>query len=99
MPTQEQILKKRIKSYIESIGGYWILVQGGAFSKPGDPDIVACIKGRFVGIEAKTSDGKIREIQKVRAEQIVRSGGLHVFARSVEDVRDILEQAELIETP
>lgn len=93
------MLKKRIKSYIESIGGYWILVQGGAFSKPGDPDIVACVKGRFVGIEAKTSDGKIREIQKVRAEQITRSGGLHVFARSVEDVRDILEDAELLETP
>lgn len=92
----EQKLKSAIKRYIESVGGYWILVQGGAFSKPGDPDLVACVKGRFVAIEAKTPEGSIREIQRVRAEQIVKAQGLHVFARSLEDVQELLESEGLV---
>lgn len=58
MATPEQDLKRELKRFIEAIGGYWAVVQGGPYSKPGDPDIIACIDGRFVGIEAKTDMGR-----------------------------------------
>ncbi len=58
MPTPEQLIKRDLKRFIEGIGGYWASVQGGPGSKPGDPDIIACIDGRFIGIEAKTDTGR-----------------------------------------
>lgn len=44
----------------------------------GIPDIIACIGGRFVGIEVKDDVGgtyTLTEAQKVRAKQILQSGG------------------------
>lgn len=44
----------------------------------GIPDIIACIGGRFVGIEVKDDVSgayTLTEAQKVRAKQILQSGG------------------------
>ena len=85
--TPESKIKKEIKEYIKKLGGFWSTVQGGPYSKPGDPDLVCWVKGRYVGIEVKTGTGKLSEIQKVRADEIMSAGGIWILARSVEDVR------------
>ena len=90
--TPEAELKKDIKRYLDSIGVYWCMIKGGAHSKPGDPDMIACVCGRFIGIEAKTYDGVQSPIQKIRQRQIEESGGLYVLARSVEDVEDAVNK-------
>lgn len=88
MPTPEQKIKKQIKDYITRIGGFWSIVQGGPYSKPGDPDLICCVDGRYVGIEAKTPTGKPTELQLQRGREIEQAGGIWILARSVEDVRD-----------
>lgn len=88
--TQESVLKKAIKARLEEQGAYWCEIKGGAHSKPGDPDIVACVNGRFLAIEAKTPDGRLSESQALRARQILASEGLWVCARSVGDVEEAL---------
>ena len=86
MPTPEQTIKKEIKRYVESVGGFWSAVQGGPYSKPGDPDIICCIDGRFVGIEAKTPTGRLSPMQITRGQEIEKAGGIFIVARSVDDV-------------
>ena len=90
-------MKSEIKAYLKENGIYWAMVQGGAFSKPGDPDLIACVRGRFLAIEGKTYEGTLRPLQEMRKEQIEKSGGTYLIARTVEDVRravHVLEQEE-----
>ena len=90
--TPESDLKKDIKRYLNDIGAFWCMVKGGAHSKPGDPDIVVCSQGRFIGIEAKTYDGVQSNIQKLRQKQIEQAGGIYILARSVDDVAQIVDK-------
>lgn len=98
MTTPESKLKSDIKAYLKANGIYWAMVQGGAFSKPGDPDIIACVNGRFLAIEGKTYEGSMRPLQEVRKQQIETSGGVYLIARTVDDVRrtvyDIQKETE-----
>lgn len=63
---------------------------------PGQPDIFACIRGRFVGIEAKTAVGRQSEKQKIWQRNLERAGGIYILARSVDDVRVRLEMEGLV---
>lgn len=92
--TPEQKIKAEIKKYIESKGGYWAVIQGGPYSKPGDPDIVCFFPndGRFIGIEAKTPAGVQSPIQKIRQEEIERKGGIYLLVRSLADMKDQLKR-------
>lgn len=91
MPTPEQVIKRDLKREIESFGGFWSCVQGGMGSKPGDPDMIACINGRYVAIEAKTPEGRMSDVQKLRRSQIERAGGIYVIVRSKDDLYKALD--------
>ena len=62
----ESDINKEIKKYLESVGAFWSAVTGGGYSKPGDPDIVACFRGRYIAIEGKTPTGVQSPVQKRR---------------------------------
>lgn len=94
MPTPEAKLKSDIRRYLEGRGAFWSNVQGGPGSKPGDPDIVICYKGRYIGIEAKSPVGRQSPIQKVRMKEIRDAGGIYEIVRKVEDVERILGEIE-----
>lgn len=89
MPEAE--IKKKIKDYLKEIGAFWSAIKGGAHSKPGDPDLVVCYKGKFIGIEAKTQTGVQSPMQKLREQQIKDAGGIYILARSVDDVKEGLK--------
>ena len=94
MATPEGQLKQEIRKYLTGIGAFWSNVQGGPGSKPGDPDIVVCYKGRYIGLEAKSPVGVQSPIQKRRMEEIRVAGGIYGLVRSVEDVKEILRGIE-----
>ena len=83
--TPEAKLKRQIKDYLNSEGIFWSMVAGGAFSKIGDPDMIACVDGMYLAIEAKV-DTQQSEWQRMRQSQIEESGGCYIIAKSVEDV-------------
>lgn len=89
--TPESKIKKQIKEYIRKVGGYITPIPGGAYGDNGAPDLVACINGRFVAIEAKAGQGEQSPWQKLRQKQIENAGGVYIVAYGVEDVVDAIE--------
>lgn len=59
-------------------------------STAGHPDIVMCKEGRAIFIECKSDTGKLSALQEYQRDEIIKSGGIYILARSVEDVDRIL---------
>ena len=87
----EAVIKTAIREYLDSVGIYWCHIQAGIGSKVGDPDLVVCIDGRFVGMEVKTRTGRQSYRQTVVATQIEESGGVYAIVRSVDDVKHLIK--------
>ncbi len=92
--TPESLIKSDIKDYLRQKGIFWSMVTGGPYSKVGDPDMVACCRGHYVAIEAKTYAGTMSAAQKIRMHQILRAGGTFICARTVDDVRLVVEKLD-----
>lgn len=92
--TPEGRLKKDIKMMLRGRGASYFPIPGGAYGMAGAPDLVACYKGRFIGIEGKTYDGRQSQEQKERQAWIEGSGGVYVLARRVTDVEEVLDELD-----
>ena len=92
----EKIYENKIKSYLKSIGAYFIKTHGDRFSKVGTPDILACVNGKFVAVEVKGEKGKPSELQLYHIEQIQKAGGYGItlypqdFEKFKKDVESLL---------
>lgn len=59
----------------------------------GWPDITGLLPdGRFVGVEVKAPTGRQSLVQQLMEEEIRKRSGIHVLARSVEDVATSLTE-------
>lgn len=96
-PVDEARVKKDIKKWLAEQGAYFFFaVQSGYGSST--LDILACLKGRFIGVEVKSTFGKMTPRQGVIINQIRAAGGLAFVARSVEDVKLALAEPETLTT-
>jgi len=84
--TPEGALKKAIKAQLDECGAFWSMVPEGSYAKTGDPDMIACYKGCYIAIEAKTPTGVQSNWQKLRQQQIENANGFYILARTVDDV-------------
>ena len=92
----EKQIENQIKKYLDSIGAYWFKHHATRYSKAGVPDIIALHKGRFIGIEVKTDTGVLSELQRRNIVKIATNGGIGIVARSVEEVKEVMENDQLI---
>ena len=90
---QEKNFENKIKSYLKSIGAYFIKTHGDRFSKVGTPDIIACVNGRFVAVEVKAENGKPSDLQLYHLEQIRKAGG-HAFLLYPKDFENFKKVCE-----
>jgi len=102
---RESVLQKGIMEYLgwreDALRLYWFRAGSGAMKlesgryfktgRPGVPDIVVIMKGRFIGLEVKTPKGRQSEAQEKAQNQIQRAGGEYYIVRSISDVKEILE--------
>lgn len=88
---REKVIENKIKDYLKSKGAYYFKHHGNQFSQVGVPDIVACYKSRFIGIEVKNETGKTSPLQDVNLKMINEAGGIGIVARSVEDVKKVID--------
>ena len=85
---KEANLNKKIQDLIEKEGGY--VVKTIATNRAGVPDILACLQGKFLAIEGKTSTGVVSELQRIHLEQIRKAQGIAIVARSLDEVKQVI---------
>ena len=81
MTENEGKLQRKCQAIIRKYGGYVFKNNGNMFTEKGRPDLVACVKGKFVAIELKR-EGHLNEVssaQKVVCEKIREAGGICLF--------------------
>lgn len=89
---KESVLVKNILDLIRDRGGYAENIWGGGFQSAGIPDILACYKGVFLGIEVKVGKNKPSALQQAKVNLINQSGGLAVVTwDSTEQVEAMLD--------
>lgn len=94
---EEKSFENKVKNYLDSIGAWYVKYWAGAkFTKEGIPDILACIAGRFYGIEVKAANGKPSLIQLVTLRKIRASGGIGVllYPKDFDDFKSFIRTGE-----
>ena len=81
---KEQQLQSQIIKYIIARGGYTVKVVTA--TKAGVPDIIACLNGKFYGIEVKIGNNKPSALQIANLKAIDKAGGIGILAYSLDDV-------------
>lgn len=87
----EKKLQDKAIRYLRDRGIYYLNLYGDGFSGKGKPDIIACIKGRFVAFELKVGLNDMQDDQKIHKLRIERSGGLHYSPYTLEEFISIVE--------
>ena len=71
----EKQFENKVKNFLKSKNIYYFKVWGNAFQRAGIPDIIACVNGKFIGIELKSEKGRASELQLWNIKKIRESGG------------------------
>ena len=90
--TPEGRVKLRVKLLLTSVNAYYFSPATHGYGSSGIPDIVACINGRFVGIECKAGKGKTTALQEKNLNAISQAGGLSIVVneKNVDDLLSLL---------
>lgn len=92
----ESRLVKAIRKALDDrygAGGKWVKIHGDGMQESGLPDIIGCLAGRFVALEAKMPGEEPTPIQRFRLEQFSRAGGAVGVVYSVEQALEIAASA------
>jgi Holliday junction resolvase len=92
--TPEAKVKKQVTTLLKERGIYYFYPVTGGYGRSGVPDIIACYKGLFLGIECKAKGNKPTPLQVKNLEEIAACGGLAVVVdeHNVEVLGEILDQ-------
>jgi len=73
--TPEAKVKKSVQAKLKENNAYYCTPVTGGFGRSGVPDILACYRGFFVGIECKAGKGKVTALQQKNLDDITKAGG------------------------
>lgn len=75
--TPEKKVKRKIVAILKEYNAYYFYPVTGGFGASGVPDVVACVNGHFVGIEAKADlkKNKPTALQEKNLREIKGAGG------------------------
>lgn len=79
MTTPEKKVKDKVKAILKSVGAYYFMPATHGFGSSGTPDIVACLHGKFIGIECKANGGKPTGLQEKNLMDICEKGGIAIL--------------------
>lgn len=94
--TPERAVKDKVVAQLKELGAYYFYPVASAYASAGIPDLVACYKGRFFGIECKANGNKPTQLQQLNLEKIRAQGGvaLVIDETNVKDLKEIMENAD-----
>lgn len=73
---QEYRVKQKVTKILDYFGAYHFPPATYGYGRSGIPDIVACYKGVFIGIECKSGTNKPTKLQMKELERIKQVGGI-----------------------
>lgn len=95
MPDTEAALTKRVRAWLSTQPDVWTVKHsGGAFTTVGVPDLLLCVRGRFVAIELKAPRGVPTKLQVHQIGLIHKAGGVAAVCRSLDEVKAVLVAVE-----
>jgi Holliday junction resolvase len=74
--TPEKKVKNKVVAQLKTLGAYYFYPVTGGYGASGVPDIIVCLKGRFIGIECKANGNKPTALQQMNLDQIAAQGGI-----------------------
>ena len=74
--TPEKKVKTKVTKILKELGAYYCMPATGGYGASGVPDIIACYKGRFIGIECKANGNKPTALQQKHLREISIAGGV-----------------------
>jgi Holliday junction resolvase len=89
--TPEAKVKAKVHALLKKYEAYAVNYIGGAYANSGTPDILACVRGKFFGIEVKAGKNKPTELQLSNLRRIEAAGGVSLVIN--ETNLDVLETA------
>lgn len=90
----EKIFENKIKSYLKDNDIFYVKFFANGYTVSGIPDILACIDGKFWGIEVKAENGKISALQYEKINQIYNSCGIAVvvFPSGFDELKKLIKE-------
>jgi Holliday junction resolvase len=90
--TPEAKVKKKVVNVLKENGAYYFFPATGGYGRSGVPDIVACYRGVFIGIECKAGNNKPTALQEAEMRKIREANGftLVVNEENINDVKVLL---------
>jgi len=91
--TPESHVKRAVKAYLDKVGVWHFSPVSNGMGVHGIPDIIACWRGRFVGIECKAPGKRFNtsELQKMQLTAIAKHEGIAVVVDDVSQLVPIFE--------
>jgi Holliday junction resolvase len=92
----EAKVKKQVKKILDDIGAYHFSPMSGGFGRSGVPDIIACYKGKFIGVECKAGKNEPTLLQKHNIKEIQRNQGLAIVVNedNIEALLTLVKEIE-----
>jgi hypothetical protein len=89
----ESGLQRRIQTALRTAfpGAYVRKIHVSEFQSGGIPDLIACIRGRFFGIEVKTPGEKPTPLQQYELKAIEQAGGVAIVGSDPQQVIRIIK--------
>ena len=79
MATPEKKVKQKVCAKLKELGAYYFYASTGGYGASGIPDIVACYKGKFIGIECKANGNKATALQQKHLREISMQQGVSLI--------------------
>ena len=92
MATPESKVKAQCKNILKDAGVYYFFPVANGMGRAGIPDIICCVKGKFLAIECKAGKGTTTALQDRELQLIVNAGGMALLVSDKEDHFRALEE-------
>ena len=90
----ERSLTTTIARALSDRGAWVFKVHGNGWQRAGVPDLLVGYRGRLVGMEIKTQDGRVSPLQTREIESLRAAGCLAAVVRSKAEALDLLDSID-----
>lgn len=99
MTTPEAKVKLAVTKMLDKNGVYYFYPATHGYGRSGIPDIICCLKGKFIAIECKAGKNRPTALQDRELSRIHKAGGKAFVANenNVDDLEHILSNMTVSE--